>query len=516
MEPINTSNKDTQACIPISSNCIVWQGPDIPCINLCSGDSITEVVYKLATKLCEMADQVIDLSALDLTCLNPSYEPTTQTELIELLISKICEALGCCNNDGGIIPGVNYYNLPPCLQYTENDQVITQLPLPDYLIYLATQICDVITSINDLTTRVTSLEIAVAALQDVTYPTADIYITTQCASGGTPGVTMQIQTAFENFESKFCQLLGLLGSTTAIDTFIDVECSGIDTAPQLADPAHLMNELTGWTSSPSNVMQNLTNLWLVVCDMRSKVNTCCNVDIPCSTVPVSNISNIVDGVNVTFNWTAPALIVGAPTPTSLLLEIFRYTSGSVVTPSVYNQTFGGTAVTSGSINVSGFASSYDELFYVKITAIYTCGEAEAFNILHLVSPSVAPCVRVTDNVLTSSTSIVCGGSNYPATQRSIYVELRDAGNNLIVNTATAITVRVMFTLAYSGGSSSTEYVDVVLPAGVSNVAYNYYSAGTQMHSGTCTDFTRTYIGVNSASSTLGGRAFCSGTTYYTP
>lgn len=516
MEPISTSNKDTQACIPISSNCVVWQGPDIPCINLCSGDNITEVVYKLATKLCEMADQVLDITALDLTCLNPSSEVENQTELIQLLINKICEALNCCNNNGGITPATNFYELPVCLQYTENDQLITQLPLEDYLMYLATRICDIITDLNSLNTRVTTLEIAVAELQAATYPTADIFITTQCASGGTPGVSMPIQTAFENFEEKFCQLLGLLGSTSAIDTFIDVECAGIDTAPQLSDPGSLMNALPGWTSTPSTVMQNLTNLWLVVCDMREKVTTCCTGTIPCSAVPVSNINTSIDGVNNTFTWTPPALIVGAPTPTSLLLEIFRYTSGSVVTPSVYNQTFAGTAVTSGSINVSGFAASYDELYYVKITAIYSCGQAEAFNILHLVNPSVAPCVRVTDNVVTSSTSITCGGSNYPATQRNIIVELRDVSNNLVVNTTTAATVRVMFSLAYSGGSTTTEYVNVVLPVGVSSVNYTYYSAGTQISSGSCTAFTRTYLGVNSASSSIGSRAFCAGTTYYTP
>ena len=45
--------KDTQeGCNPMSSNCVLWQGPDIPCINLCKGDSISDITAKLAEELC--------------------------------------------------------------------------------------------------------------------------------------------------------------------------------------------------------------------------------------------------------------------------------------------------------------------------------------------------------------------------------------------------------------------------------------------------------------------------------
>lgn len=62
MEPTNRKNNGT--CVPTSSNSVVWDGPDIACISLCRGDKITDVVYKLATELCSLKNN------LDVTKLN--------------------------------------------------------------------------------------------------------------------------------------------------------------------------------------------------------------------------------------------------------------------------------------------------------------------------------------------------------------------------------------------------------------------------------------------------------------
>ena len=49
MQPVN--NKQVYST-PISSNSVIWQGPNISCINLCKGDSVSDIVYKLAVELC--------------------------------------------------------------------------------------------------------------------------------------------------------------------------------------------------------------------------------------------------------------------------------------------------------------------------------------------------------------------------------------------------------------------------------------------------------------------------------
>ena len=62
------SNSDKENCSPVSSNCVTWQGPDIACINLCKGDSVSDVVYKLATELCDIKAST-DMTSVDFNCL---------------------------------------------------------------------------------------------------------------------------------------------------------------------------------------------------------------------------------------------------------------------------------------------------------------------------------------------------------------------------------------------------------------------------------------------------------------
>lgn len=84
----------------VSSDFIIWQGPDIPCINLCHGDSITKVVHKLATKLCSLLDS-LDVSNFDLSCLNlTGCAPETFEQLVQTLIDAICAANANVAEDG--------------------------------------------------------------------------------------------------------------------------------------------------------------------------------------------------------------------------------------------------------------------------------------------------------------------------------------------------------------------------------------------------------------------------------
>ncbi|HPF82677.1 MAG TPA: hypothetical protein PLV83_00690 [Bacilli bacterium] len=81
-------------CVPTSSDCIIWQGPNIECIGLCQGDTITDVVYKLATEYCELSSQ-LQADNFDISCIEcptgMTCEPNNIQELLEIMITKICE-----------------------------------------------------------------------------------------------------------------------------------------------------------------------------------------------------------------------------------------------------------------------------------------------------------------------------------------------------------------------------------------------------------------------------------------
>jgi hypothetical protein len=87
MKPINLDNSP---CSPISSNCVIWQGPDIPCIKLCRGDTISDVIDKLAKELCNIME-LLDVNGYDLSCFDlASCKPQNIQELIQFLIERIC------------------------------------------------------------------------------------------------------------------------------------------------------------------------------------------------------------------------------------------------------------------------------------------------------------------------------------------------------------------------------------------------------------------------------------------
>lgn len=90
-------NLNTGTCNPQSSNCIIWQGPAIPCLNICKGASITQVIYDIAIQFCNMYEMLDPLSynteCLDINlCGDASFK-----DLFQALIDRVCflEAGGC-------------------------------------------------------------------------------------------------------------------------------------------------------------------------------------------------------------------------------------------------------------------------------------------------------------------------------------------------------------------------------------------------------------------------------------
>ena len=87
MKPLNINKS---SCTEISSNCVVWNGPDLQCINLCKGDTITQVMYEIATKLCALVEE-LNVDNYDISCLDATAcPPKTFNELMNILIEYIC------------------------------------------------------------------------------------------------------------------------------------------------------------------------------------------------------------------------------------------------------------------------------------------------------------------------------------------------------------------------------------------------------------------------------------------
>jgi len=126
LRPINKSKTKTAAMG--SSNQILWDGPNIPCIDLCKGDTITDVVYKLATEVCKIMEQ-LDPANYNLECLELDHcDNITFQQLFQALINQVyCENGngGGGNNGGGGTPSENCCDglpfIPQTVYYAQDE-----------------------------------------------------------------------------------------------------------------------------------------------------------------------------------------------------------------------------------------------------------------------------------------------------------------------------------------------------------------------------------------------------------
>lgn len=339
--------KDTQeGCNPISSNCIIWQGPDIPCINLCNGDSVSDVVAKLAEELCTIVDQ-LDISLLDISCFGAlAPEPADFRDVIQLLIDRICNLEAGSGGGGGTSAGCPddcLVSVAECLRTTDAlGNVITELPLRDYMILIANRLCTLIGQINTLSAAVTDLQNRVTVIENTISNPADNSITV--TSGGCigRGVPTPIVTFVIALETELCNLVAAVGTPTEINIAISQQCIvdglSLDAAPQLSDSGSSMSNIPGWIAGASynTLADAVNNLWLTVCDMRTAIAelqtnlaACCAIS--CNDVDwnftASGLAN-VKFVTLLFTGDIPSG--------------FNYCAGGTTTPITINNSVGQT------------------------------------------------------------------------------------------------------------------------------------------------------------------------------
>jgi hypothetical protein len=275
------SNAASQGCIPVSSNCVVWQGPDLSCLNLCNGDTVSDVVYKVATDLCTIKS-TLDLTSLDLTCLvsfcssvNPAPTTKTLSAVLDFIIDKVC----CLQATIPGSPGSTYteptLTLPTCLQYVDGGTglTVTQLVHNQYTLRIANQYCSLKATVDSQTTTLTSHNARITALENapaITLPT----VTPNCIL---PSVPTQMNVVLDKLEEEYCLLRTALGSNTQITAAASQQCTALSAASALSQ-AGAMSSITGWNSTVANMSQAMQNLWITVCDMRAVIadlKNCC-------------------------------------------------------------------------------------------------------------------------------------------------------------------------------------------------------------------------------------------------
>jgi len=295
MKPINIK---TTNCESKSSNCIIWDGPDIECIGLCNGDSVTHAVYYLATKLCDVMDQ-LDVSNYDLKCLQfENCVPKDFKGFINILITKLCSVAAGGTSSGSDSAPVNmnnqalaadndcpncYVTLAPCFQYPDPNtgDTVTESLIQDYIKRVASTVCNLILQISTLqntnssfATQLSLLENAISNQEAYQLPK----LFPVCI--GSPTESMSLDVFVQTLEEQYCTLYNAIGSPTEIYNAISDYSSDMNSRPALGTGGGTMGSKDGWVSDPGNLANTINNLWIAYLDLYSAVRNiqlnCCN------------------------------------------------------------------------------------------------------------------------------------------------------------------------------------------------------------------------------------------------
>jgi len=329
--PIQPS--DTQAgCNPVSSNCVIWQGPDIPCITLCKGDSISDITYKVATEICTLAEQLsLTNPGFDLTCFSPICpKPENIHDLIQFILDQLCDLQSGATPAGAAksLVGASTNNceaslacmvpIASCFQYTNTfGDLVVEMSIKDYASAIATRVCNITNQLTILTSTVTDINnrlTVIEACDPCNPPAPVIEIPTSCLSASTD---IPIETFVETLEAAFCALQTATGAPGQIASGIAQQCINLDTTPTLNNSTVTYNALPGWVNAGTyNTMSDaINNMWLTICDIRTSVqgmlDTCCAPS--CADVDITMSATFsTPNIELTFNGTAPGYVDCSP------------------------------------------------------------------------------------------------------------------------------------------------------------------------------------------------------------
>jgi len=305
MIPIRSNlNKDN--CTPISSNCVIWQGPDLPCINLCSGDSVSDVIYNLAVELCALKDQ-LNLKDIDIKCLLDSCALCPDPEMVlsvvlQMIIDKVCDLQTLIDALTGGTADEALIRIASCFikdNTDSNGNITTNIPISLYVQQIAQKLCALILTVQGIEGDVTNLYGLTTDLQDqidIINAQGELTVIPTC-TGST--VATPITTAVTQLEEQFCGIKTALVTLNASELLVPIskECK-----PQA--PATIVESLSTpgaalWSGTSSNIAQTLEKMWLAICDLRGAVSliqdTCCQVSCKDLVVDFDVVLTVIAG-----------------------------------------------------------------------------------------------------------------------------------------------------------------------------------------------------------------------------
>jgi hypothetical protein len=394
MLPSNKNN--TSPCTPVSSNCVIWQGPDIACIDLCTGDTVSDVVAKLAEEVCSIIDASCqctpDLTGLDISCIT-AVPPTDLVATLQEIINYACNLTPEVDASKVILP------LAKCFQYREGGKLIEELPADEWAKYVGDELCSLFDVIKTLNQNQRNLESQVRELQACVLPCegkqkADFNIISTCLFKGSE---VQISELVLAIETELCAHNAAVGTISSISRAISAQpVSG--SSPRLSVDGTIGN-IAGWNNAPATLAETINNQWLAFGDIYTAVSeiqeslpkNCENVDFKFTYNTVDSSGNgVPDFINL--NFQATRIPSGFSDCNGFTTVTVTDSNGTQITQNI--NVSGSIRSTSG-VNVDITSLNRFSSLNLSIPFCVTDGNSQCADGQQVIIPLDAPCPSVT-------------------------------------------------------------------------------------------------------------------------
>jgi hypothetical protein len=298
MKPLNYDNSP---CSPTSSNCVIWQGPDLHIIKLCKGDTISDVIASLATELAIVMDQ-LSITNYDLSCFNlVGCKPETFQELLQFLIEQICSLQGLSPTDTTGKTDDVLITVAPC--FVVNG--ITVMTLTEYVIAIGLKVCNIVDQIAVINNTLNEYNIRITTLENAVIPTYTLpSITVDCTlqnsplvGAGTPALPIdQILSILINDDTYgYCALRTALGLPANLNAAVLSQCILNSDIQLSSSTGATWSTNPNWDQTPTTVADAINNIWLVICDYYDFLSNIDNVVVAAGegiSVTSATVSNV--------------------------------------------------------------------------------------------------------------------------------------------------------------------------------------------------------------------------------
>jgi len=447
MIPTNSSGT-TNGCDNISSNCVVWQGPDITCIDLCTGDTITDVTHKLATKVCKLITDGVtsnpSLAGLDLTCLNiPGITPTEFIPVLQAMVTQIC-----ANTGTGQVPNSSsnlsasaqvqadlpIMTLPACLQYNDpSGNPVTTLRLDLFATLISQQVCTNLASIQVINTTLTSYSSRLDILEACVLPCSSAVVEKQvvptCIMN--VGVLTDVSVLLLALEVRFCALETAVGLPAAINLAIG-QTTITSSTLSLSGNKAAYGAIGGWNSSVTSLAQSVQNSWIVMDDLYAAVaniqTNCCpsgceGITYGFTTTEIFASSGLISSVNFNFQNSSIPNDFNDASGFSVIkvTDVAGVVAQSTVSVSTLQNSVGGIDLSVATLNTAQALTA--QVQYGFTNGVDTCDSIQSSTIKGVVPcPSTITVSGVTATAATVSFSQLLGST-------AVYkIDILGAGN----------------------------------------------------------------------------------------